>query len=590
MLTNRRMRLLWHALSLFGCSLVVFLTVRVAGQGILSEEVRMRSWTYQSHATAMHVEQNEVQVGVVVRDSKGQIVNGLKPGDFAVYDNGKKQTISDFSTENSVLRSVEAEGSATNTSEVREGPPKPRYVALFFDDLNTKFGDIRHVQDAAENFIRHGVSRGDKIGLFTSSALEIVDFTPDPSEVLTAVEKLKSHQRLLGTTGCPRITAYDGYLIANNLDADTYQTILAAAVQCGCIDQTNLDVPVCQEEQSQIIRVQADEIWESTREISRETLDGIQRVTDYLAGRPGERILVLASSGFLTGTMEERADRVIDDALRSGIIINTLDAKGLYNEDPSHGRIQGEAVADSIAAAMEARHEAETFGQAQASGTATMADFALGTGGRFFQNRNDLAVGYYRLAAAPQTKYLLGFSPEKANFNGKFHKLKVEVNAPGKVDVQARPGYFALKNNATETTSPSPPEMMDREVSAEDEMRDLPGSASYKLQNGDSGKKELMMEFHVNLSQLPIQRDKDRFAEQLDFVAVLFDERGTLVVGKEAEMTLRLKPETFERLSRTGITATMSLPVAAGNYRLRTVIREEAKSEMTAHSQQVEVH
>jgi VWFA-related protein len=75
--------------------------------------------------------------------------------------------------------------------------------------------------------------------------------------------------------------------------------------------------------------------------------------------------------------------------------------------------------------------------------TAAMADFAVGTGGRFFHNRNDLNAGYYSLAAAPETEYLLGFVPGKEEFKAKFHKLKVTVSAPGKLNVQARPGYFA---------------------------------------------------------------------------------------------------------------------------------------------------
>ena len=40
-----------------------------------------------------------------------------------------------------------------------------------------------------------------------------------------------------------------------------------------------------------------------------------------------------------------------------------------------------------------------------------MAEVAANTGGRFFENSNDLRGGFERLAAAPEYVYVLGFSP-----------------------------------------------------------------------------------------------------------------------------------------------------------------------------------
>ena len=79
-----------------------------------------------------------------------------------------------------------------------------------------------------------------------------------------------------------------------------------------------------------------------------------------------------------------------------------------------------------------------------------MANLAYATGGTFFHNNNDLDEGFRRTADAPEYIYVLGFSPQK--LDGKFHKLKVTVmaqagsGAPGKLTVQARQGYYALKS------------------------------------------------------------------------------------------------------------------------------------------------
>ncbi|MGA9977895.1 MAG: hypothetical protein WBQ08_04615 [Candidatus Sulfotelmatobacter sp.] len=67
---------------------------------------------------------------------------------------------------------------------------------------------------------------------------------------------------------------------------------------------------------------------------------------------------------------------------------------------------------------------------------------AYGTGGTLFHNNNDLDEGLRRTADVPEYVYVLGFSPQR--LDGKFHKLKVRLNGPGKLTVQARQGYYAF--------------------------------------------------------------------------------------------------------------------------------------------------
>ncbi|HEV2138207.1 MAG TPA: VWA domain-containing protein [Nitrososphaerales archaeon] len=170
--------------------LALAVTSLQAQQPIGSDEVRIRSWAYKPQPATLRVERNAVQVGVVVRDSKGQVVSGLTPDDFAVYDDGKKQAVSGFSVETRSLRTatgttatapVEA---AQEPGQQAQQPGRPRYVALYFDDLHTKSGDMNHVRLAAENFVRQGLGTNDQVALFTASSKVTVDFTVDASKVL----------------------------------------------------------------------------------------------------------------------------------------------------------------------------------------------------------------------------------------------------------------------------------------------------------------------------------------------------------------------------------------------------------------------
>ncbi|HET6200303.1 MAG TPA: VWA domain-containing protein [Candidatus Acidoferrales bacterium] len=562
-------------------------------------EVRISSRPYQPQPQVLRAESRLVRIGAVVRDGKGQVVSGLRSEDFAVYEDGKKQAISEFSIEQRLLRGPSGRAAVASSAtrpnlQAQEQPPRQRYVALYFDDLDTRFGDMRHVQVAAENFIHQGVGP-EEVALFTASGSGNVDFTPDAPEVLAAIEKLKFRGRAIASTGCPRITPYDAYEIATEPlppissrlppGSPTYVTIVGEAVQCNCIDETNLEAD-CVSQQQQVVQTESKEMWNSIREMSQDTLNTVQAVVDYLAKRPGERVLVLASSGFLTGTLEDKVDAVVDNALRAGVIINALDAKGLYTEFPNQGQMDAQTVDLSNGVA---KHQAENFGPAMTSTTAAMADFAVGTGGRFFHNRNDLGAGYYSLAAAPETEYLLGFAPENAKLNGAFHKLKVEVNMPEKFYVQARPGYFAPTKEAKESSQPTPEEKIDAEVRGSDERSDFPLSVSERPAIASKGGRELSVQTRVDIQKLPFELQKDRHVDLLTFVVALFDSQGKMVAGKEAQMQFALKPESFQRFSKSGINGAMSLEAPPGTYRLRVVVEEALHSEMSATSRQAQI-
>ena len=44
-----------------------------------------------------------------------------------------------------------------------------------------------------------------------------------------------------------------------------------------------------------------------------------------------------------------------------------------------------------------------------------LAEMALGTGGTFFHNNNDLGEGFRKMAEVPEYLYLLGFSQRSSN-------------------------------------------------------------------------------------------------------------------------------------------------------------------------------
>src|ERR1700730_13606006 len=127
--------------------------------------------THDNPAT-FKVRVNLVLVRVVVRDSLGKVVTGLKKEDFQLSDNRKPQVISTFSVETPeshklavttlTAPAVEPGGEAAPLSAPVAALPQ-RFVALMFDDTNMLLEDTAFVRDAATRLFG-ALSPSDRVG------------------------------------------------------------------------------------------------------------------------------------------------------------------------------------------------------------------------------------------------------------------------------------------------------------------------------------------------------------------------------------------------------------------------------------------
>jgi VWFA-related protein len=122
-----------------------------------------------------------VSLDIRVRDSKGQFVADLKPGDFELFEDGVKQDISSF-----VLihggRSYN-QNTAAPTVAVQEGvflpPSRPtsdssgRVFLLFIDDLHLDFRSTPKTRDLLNRMLRLLIHDGDMFGIVTTGTSSV---------------------------------------------------------------------------------------------------------------------------------------------------------------------------------------------------------------------------------------------------------------------------------------------------------------------------------------------------------------------------------------------------------------------------------
>jgi VWFA-related protein len=558
-----------------------------------SGEIKIASQPYfLDDPSAIHVKSTVVDVNVVVRDSKGKPVTGLKKEDFEIYDQGKQQKISSFNVELAHPPPMPAPEKMAGLPPAPPPPLPPRYLGMYFDDQNISQADLVFARKAAEGFIRTNMADTDRVGVFTSSTTTTLQFTSDKTQILATLAKVISHQRtaMSGATSCPKITPDQAARIMEHFDThtDMFDMALAEAVQCNC--PSNKDVS-CTVEQSRLIQAQAAMVLSLAEQFAQDSLGVLGDVIRYMGKMQGQRMLIMTSGGFYSkpDAVQHAQDKLIDAALKAGIVINTLDAKALSADwaggDPSNGP-SNILTRSGGNGAMNALH-AGLFSDEREYSNDSMTVLAAATGGKFIHNKNDLAGGLVEIAALPEVSYAIGFSPEDLRENGSYHILKVKI--PGqRVSIAARPGYFA---QSKKKDSPSAKyQKLNKEVMATDILTGVSTEITTSSTTLGTGESAIKVTAHVNGRSLSFDKENKIHSERLIFITTLFDSQGHYLAGVEAVMDMKLHDDSFDEIFKKGVDGLFTLQAPPGTYRLREVIQEVMGGRLAAYNQTVEIH
>jgi len=202
----------------------------------------------------------------------------------------------------------------------------------------------------------------------------------------------------------------------------------------------------------------------------------------------------------------------------------------------------------------------------------------------FFQNNNDLTLGFRELGMVPEFSYLLGFSPEETP-NGKYHGLKVRLKSKTRYLIQARPGYWAVKPQE----SPAQERRIDREVMGSDTLRELAAVISSEPSKAENGDPALEVVIKIDARKFQFVEKAGVRTQKLIFLAALFDDGGAFVTGTELEVSFTLKQATYKRLTETGLEMSVTLQAPAGAYRLRGVAQDGIDGKIVALSLPVQI-
>jgi len=384
-------------------------------------------------AQVIHAGTQLVIVDVVVQDSNGHPVHGLKREDLTLTEDKNPQEIRSFEEHAALPPTAHGPemklppGTFTDYTPV---PPGGALNILLLDTLNTPMADQSYVRYQLQQYVKQA-DPGTRIAIFglTSRLILLQGFTSDPETLKNAVE----HKLI------PRASSLLDDPVSGNPDSDLISDASGLA-------QTSANVTQF-EAMTQSFQIQLRQQY---------TLDAFSVLARYLSSFPGRKNLIWFSGSFplnilpdptladpfsVMASAEDEYRDTTNLLTRAQVAVYPIDARGLmgnpaFSASQSGRGMNGPAFAGKIA----------KFSQSQAQEHLTMEAMASDTGGHAFYNTNGLAEAVAKAIETGSNYYTVTYTPSNHKWNGAYRTIRISLNgdhASQNYKLAYRQGYWA---------------------------------------------------------------------------------------------------------------------------------------------------
>jgi len=499
-----------------------------------------------------------VLVNVVAHDKKGNLVRDLKKGDFTLLEDGKKQEIAtfDFEKVDELATAGPAEAAVSGVaggallSARKQAEPSldardRRLILLFFDFSAMDPEQIDRSVDAAKKFVDTKMQPADLmalVSLATNMRVDL-DFTDDKTKLLAALTAFHSGQGQgfeNGSTGSAEGAAEtSGAFSADDTDFNTF----------------NAD----------------------------RKLLALQSLMQALGKLPQKKSLIYFSNGISqSGADNQSALRATTAAaVKANVSIYSLDIRGLQAFPPG-----GEAQSASL------HGQSAYSGQSvlndlsgNAASQETLATLSSDTGGKAFFDSNDFSGVFSQVQKDSSAYYVLGFTSNNPLKDGRFRRLKVQVNRTDlKLDFRA--GYYAGRDFEHLNRADREQQLVD-ELDTQLPRVDVPLYAGAAYFRQDDAHYYLAVALVIPGSQIPFVTEKEKDNATIDIIGEAL-EGGKLRVGQLRD-TVKLAVESTQQVRRKNVQYNTGFVLAPGSYHLKFIVRENQSGRMGSFETDVQI-
>jgi VWFA-related protein len=376
----------------------------------------------------------EVRLDAVVLDGKGRQVTDLTADDFEIFQDDQRQDITSCSYTNEYHPQPKTQAGSAKDSKTMPPMPAPRLeredvrrmIAFVVDNLSMSFQHVHYARTALKKFVETQMQPGDVVAIVQTaggnSARQL--FSNDKRYLLRAIDKIVWYMD-------PRI-------------------IKQYATQDMAIDY--------------FIRA----LWDMPGRKALILMTAQTMVPNFLVSHFNQK-----SQGWEPDSVEKRLientlNPLADRALRAGVVIHTMDVRGLDGLEAYDSEFGADkafsADSENILNGKYAADRTKKISESSSSSdTEIWNPLSQKTGGLSVSRTNWFVNGIGPVNEALKGYYLLTYIPPTGTFGSgspnKYHRTKIRVKRPG-LKVLTRDGFFGM-THSMDASLESPTTMRD---------------------------------------------------------------------------------------------------------------------------------
>lgn len=514
-----------------------------------------------------------VRIDAVVTDRDGRIVRDLTAADFIVLQNGKPQPVTFAQFVPVAVSGAAASAVAPVSSSTPAGTAPPastlttaraaiqRTLAVVVDDLGLSVESLYYVKRALNAFIDREVQPTDLVSIIRTggSIGSLQPFTTDRRVLRGVIDHLQ----------------WNGF---SRSGVEPFEALN---------EWTTFDERSGLGDPNDFTKMNAFR----RSFVARATLGSLNLAIRAARDLPGRKALLFVSEGFEMFDVEdtrlrEALDAVIDQATRAGVVVYSLDPRGLQTA--------GLQASDNLKRPVVRQRARDrlAFNRDTQEGLAYVAEQ---TGGFAILNTNDLAGGFERISADVRDYYIIGYTPEQGTFAGKgkkpqFHDIRVKVRRPG-LRVRTRKQFLGVSDEDAPAAPRTPKDDLIRAAISPFTATDIAVLATplpgWSPERGSFVRTLL----HIDARALAFVEDGEgRRTASADVLGMVFDADGTevahLTTGFEVGLTDAATDDALQR----GLAYTLLVPIPrAGGFQLRFAVRDRHSGRLGSTGEFVEI-
>ncbi|MGC1420831.1 MAG: VWA domain-containing protein [Terracidiphilus sp.] len=399
-----------------------------------------------------------VLVDVVVTDSHGNPVPGLRQQDFKLTENGKPESVVFFEEhKGAAVVPIELPKMPPNVfTNVPVAPEADALNVLLLDAMNTPQTDQSYVRAQVLEFLKT-MKPGTPLAVFSLDAnLRLVQgFTGSPSTLLASLQDKKNGV-------WPETIAFSH---STKDDLDDQAELNRRVMMLGGPGHTDAGIDALRQDQ------QNEKVYQSVQRVAV-TAEGLENIARYLAKIPGRKNLIWFASRFpmaffpvangngalpvgrRTGGLapaeniriqSARLKETADLLTVSRVAIYPVGARGVETVIGSDADQQYLPAGGNLP---EIRDGADNY--------STMRELASETGGEVVAGTNDFSKAIARAIDNGSHFYTLSYTPSNPKMDGQFWSIEVSI-PEAKYTLAYRKGYYALDSDHAPAESKSSP-------------------------------------------------------------------------------------------------------------------------------------